>query len=53
MHHNKENELTTFYREHPVSIRLRESLGQPDKNRISLTGLTGSVKAAIVSDVFM
>ena len=52
MQNIKENELKSFYRDHPVSIRLRESFSQFEKNRIYITGLSGSAKAAAVSDVF-
>jgi transcription-repair coupling factor (superfamily II helicase) len=52
MPQNIENELKAIFREHPVIGRLRESLNQPDRERTYITGLSGSAKAGLVSEIF-
>jgi transcription-repair coupling factor (superfamily II helicase) len=52
MLHNKDNELTRLYAGHPITAKLRNFFSQPGTEHIHVTGLSGSSKAAIVSDSF-
>ncbi len=48
----KENELTGIFRDHPVTVRLKEFLSLPGIERISIDGLSGSSKALTLANVY-
>lgn len=52
MQKNRENELITLYSNHPVITGLKECIGRENTDKVYLTGLTGSSRAAVVSSVY-
>jgi len=48
----KESGLITHFGTHPLLSGLVEAMGNPEKDRISITGLSGSSRAITVAEVF-
>lgn len=48
----KDNDIVRLYREHPLVANIKESLGVSGNDKINITGLSGSSKAAVLSAVF-